>query len=190
MSCSLVPRPGVPVDGYLFGLNSILGPIVTLPYDDPELLAAGRALGAGTLRWPGGTVSNFWSIKDCNYAASAISSWKDRYDAVSQRPGGTFSPLNFWNGVVHWPVLWDASGFAGKNVPLPDEEVDGVGYLVGCVVGYLVGVTGEGVGNLAGVGTQQEMPAGPAHFPVTVDEDDEHSEVFLHSAALSPVYPP
>ena len=100
------------------------------------------------------------------------------------------SPLNFWNGVVHWPVLWDASGFAGKNVPLPDEEVDGVGYLVGCVVGYLVGVTGEGVGNLAGVGTQQVMPAGPAHFPVTVDEDDEHSEVFLHSAALSPVYPP
>ena len=81
MSCSLVPRPGVPVDGYLFGLNSILGPIVTLPYDDPELLAAGRALGAGTLRWPGGTVANFWSIKDCNYAASAISSWKDRYDA-------------------------------------------------------------------------------------------------------------
>ena len=99
MSCSLVPRPGVPVDGYLFGLNSILGPIVTLPYDDPELLAAGRALGAGTLRWPGGTVANFWSIKDCNYAASAISSWKDRYDAVSQRPGGTFSPLNFWSGV-------------------------------------------------------------------------------------------
>lgn len=99
MSCSLAPRPGVPVDGYLFGLNSVLGPIVTLPYDDPELLAAGRALGAGTLRWPGGVVANFWSIKDCNYAASAISTWKGRYDAVSQRPGGTFSPLNFWNGV-------------------------------------------------------------------------------------------
>ena len=99
MSCSLVPRPGVPVDGYLFGLNTVLGPIVTLPYDDPELLAAGRALGAGTLRWPGGAVANFWSIKDCNYAASAISDWRDRYDAVSRRPGGTFSPLNFWSGV-------------------------------------------------------------------------------------------
>ena len=97
MSCSLVPKPGVPVDGYLFGLNSVLGPIVPLPYDDPELVAAGRALGAGTIRWPGGVVANFWSIKDCNFVDDE--SFKPRYDAVDQLPDGTFSPLNFWNGV-------------------------------------------------------------------------------------------
>ena len=101
MSCSLVPEPGMPVDGYLFGLNSVLGPIVPLPYDDPELVAAGRALGAGTIRWPGGAVANFWSIKDCNFVASASTgtSFEKRYDAVAQLPAGTFSPLNFWNGV-------------------------------------------------------------------------------------------
>ena len=99
MSCSLVPEPGVPVDGYLFGLNSVLGPIVPLPYDDPELVAAGRALGAGTIRWPGGAVANFWSIKDCNFVASERTNFKQRYDPVAQLPAGTFSPLNFWNGV-------------------------------------------------------------------------------------------
>ena len=99
MSCSLVPEPGVPVDGYLFGLNSVLGPIVPLPYDDPELVAAGRALGAGTIRWPGGAVANFWSIRDCNFVASQGETFKKRYDTVDQLPVGTFSPLNFWNGV-------------------------------------------------------------------------------------------
>ena len=40
---------------------------------------------------------NFWSIKDCNFVDDE--SFKPRYDAVDQLPDGTFSPLNFWNGV-------------------------------------------------------------------------------------------
>ena len=102
MRCELLPGPLMPVDGYLFGLNAVFGPIVTLPYDDPELMAAGRALGAGTLRWPGGAVANFWHMTDGNWHVDQTydSSMPQRYyDWIANHPNGTFSPRNFWTGV-------------------------------------------------------------------------------------------
>ena len=102
MRCELAPGPPLPADGHLFGLNSVFGPIITLPYDDPDLMAAGRALGAGTLRWPGGTVANFWNMRDGSWHVDQTidpSSYAPWYARTARQPPGTFSPRNFWTGI-------------------------------------------------------------------------------------------
>ena len=53
MACSLTPAPPRAADPYLFGVNSLLGPMTNLAYDDPSLIAATRAIGLGALRYPG-----------------------------------------------------------------------------------------------------------------------------------------
>ena len=72
-ACVLEPTAPVPVDPYLFGVNTLLGPIENLPFEDPALLRAASTLGAGALRWPGGSVANYWSIADGRYDEHAKS---------------------------------------------------------------------------------------------------------------------
>lgn len=54
-------------DPRLFGLNDVLGPIVAIPYSDPALCEAVKALRVGVLRHPGGTVANYWNITSGGY---------------------------------------------------------------------------------------------------------------------------
>ena len=57
---------GRPVDRFLLGANAVNGPVVNLTYNDPVLVATAAALNVGALRYPGGTVANYW-----NYSAGA-----------------------------------------------------------------------------------------------------------------------
>ena len=104
-ACVLEPTAPVPVDPYLFGVNTLLGPIENLPFEDPALLRAPSTLGAGALRWPGGSVANYWSIADGRYDDHAKSGglgqayadiWGPR---TAWAPRGTFGPRQFWDGV-------------------------------------------------------------------------------------------
>ena len=100
--CTLQPRKAIPVDGNLFGVNSILGPIVTLAYDDPELLASARAIGAGVLRYPGGSIANFWDLARGRYHEQSMHPALDHtlIDRVAQHPERGFIPTRFWAGVA------------------------------------------------------------------------------------------
>ncbi len=100
--CTLQPREAIPVDGNLFGVNSILGPIVTLAYDDPELLASARAIGAGVLRYPGGSIANFWDLARGRYHEQSMHPALDAtlIDRVAQHPERGFIPTRFWAGVA------------------------------------------------------------------------------------------
>ena len=100
--CTLQPREAIPVDGNLFGVNSILGPIVTLAYDDPELLASARAIGAGVLRYPGGSIANFWDLTRGRYHEQSMHPALDATltDRVAQHPERGFIPTRFWAGVA------------------------------------------------------------------------------------------
>ena len=71
----LEPTAPVPVDPYLFGLNTLLGQIDNLPFEDPALLRAARTLGAGAFRWPGGGLADSWSLVDGRYDDHAKSAW-------------------------------------------------------------------------------------------------------------------
>ena len=51
-ACELTPGTAAPVDGYLFGVNAVNGPVVNLTYSDAALLAAVRALRPGAVRSP------------------------------------------------------------------------------------------------------------------------------------------
>jgi hypothetical protein len=48
---------------FLSLLSLSLGPILNLTYSDTALIAAAKSLRIGTLRYPGGTVANYWSIQ-------------------------------------------------------------------------------------------------------------------------------
>ena len=100
--CTLQPQGAIPVDGNLFGVNSILGPIVTLAYDDPELLASARAIGAGVLRYPGGSIANFWDLAKGRYHEQSVHPAIDStlIDRVAQHPERGFIPKRFWAGVA------------------------------------------------------------------------------------------
>jgi hypothetical protein len=63
-----------PVEAQLFGLNSILGTIYTLPFDDPVLLNVIKTLRVGSWRYPGGTVANYFDITQGNYLANCTQS--------------------------------------------------------------------------------------------------------------------
>lgn len=66
--CSLIVRDGpAAVVPAIFGHNQINGPIYQIPYDDPELAVAAQALWTGQLRFPGGTVANYWHIPNATY---------------------------------------------------------------------------------------------------------------------------
>ena len=104
-ACVLEPTAPVPVDPYLFGVNTRLGPIENLPFEDPALLRAASTLGAGALRWPGGSVANYWSIADGRYDDHAKSGGLGKVYAdiwgprTAWAPRGTFGPRQFWDGV-------------------------------------------------------------------------------------------
>ena len=85
MACALTPAPPRPADPYLFGVNSLLGAMTNLAYDDPSLVAATRAIGAGALRYPGGTLANFWSFAQAGYAREAIPSPRCSHSLPSRR---------------------------------------------------------------------------------------------------------
>ena len=99
MACALTPAPPRPADPYLFGVNSLLGAMTNLAYDDPSLVAATRAIGAGALRYPGGTLANFWSFAQAGYAREAKRSysWITAWDRTDRAPPETFTPRRFWD---------------------------------------------------------------------------------------------
>ena len=99
-ACSLTPAPPRAVDPYLFGTNSLLGAMTNLAYDDPSLVAATRAIGVGALRYPGGTLANFWSFAQAGYTREAkrAYSWITAWDRTDRAPADTFTPRRFWDG--------------------------------------------------------------------------------------------
>lgn len=65
-AAEVVLRPktfAVPADARLFSYNTVLGPIIQIPYNNPALLEGVEALGVGSVRYPGGTVANYWSMR-------------------------------------------------------------------------------------------------------------------------------
>lgn len=111
-SCSLTPDIGHVSNPKIFGWNDVLGPIINLTYNNPHLISAIKALRVGVLRYPGGTVANYWSMQNGSYVGTNGSnchgvdgngttrwnycSHEDRIDAL---PKMTFTPKNFWFGV-------------------------------------------------------------------------------------------
>ena len=93
-ACVLEPTAPVPVDPYLFGLNTLLGQIDNLPFEDPTLLRAARTLGAGAFRWPGGGLADSWSLVDGRYDDHAKSAW-----------------ANFWAPRTAWAVFIGVAKF-------------------------------------------------------------------------------
>ena len=132
-ACVLEPTAPVPVDPYLFGLNTLLGQIDNLPFEDPTLLRAARTLGAGAFRWPGGGLADSWSLVDGRYDDHAKSAWANIWaPRTAWAPRGTFGPRRFWDGVG------SASAGAARTGPVwvlnvfslsPAEQLQQVAFL-------------------------------------------------------------
>ena len=59
--CTLSAQPGVPVNPQLFGYNlEVFGTMMNNSMSDTGGMAIADALHLGTLRYPGGTMSNVW----------------------------------------------------------------------------------------------------------------------------------
>ena len=132
-ACVLEPTAPVPVDPYLFGLNTLLGQIDNLPFEDPALLRAARTLGAGAFRWPGGGLADSWSLVDGRYDDHAKFAWANIWaPRTAWAPRGTFGPRRFWDGVG------SASAGAARTGPVwvlnvfslsPAEQLQQVAFL-------------------------------------------------------------
>lgn len=61
------PVASVSPDSRIFGHNMIIGPIYTVPYDAGAVVDAAQAMWSGQLRYPGGTVANYWYWPNATY---------------------------------------------------------------------------------------------------------------------------
>lgn len=96
-----VGSAGTPVKPGTMGLNDVLGPIQAMRYDNDVLCQATRSLRVGILRYPGGTVANYWNVTSGQYVPgfSAKCSCYSRAPVVDAQPEGTFSARSFASGV-------------------------------------------------------------------------------------------
>jgi len=115
--------------GRLFhAYNDILGPVITnVAYSDASLLDLTRRMHVGSLRHPGGTVANFWSMANgtytvpCDFELVPLFGNHCKYAqqiANNGLPPNAFTPNEFVTGVAS--VLQPAaSRFNLTGVPLP-----------------------------------------------------------------------
>eukprot|EP00051_Salpingoeca_urceolata_P031249 m.10956 g.10956 ORF g.10956 m.10956 type:complete len:547 (+) comp3894_c0_seq1:156-1796(+) len=108
-----------PVDRAWFGLNSVLGPIVNLTFDDVKVRAAQEALGIGSLRHPGGAVANYWYMPNGSFVGANGTTvgcsnpphWNFCSEPPSQHPPKTFAAEAYVRGVgagIH-TTMWVAN---------------------------------------------------------------------------------
>ena len=61
------------------GFNSVWGPIITsLPLNDPAAMQMMKMMHVGATRFPGGTVANYWSLKNGNYTTPCNNTFLNR----------------------------------------------------------------------------------------------------------------
>eukprot|EP00045_Choanoeca_perplexa_P009475 m.91729 g.91729 ORF g.91729 m.91729 type:complete len:506 (-) comp14911_c0_seq1:28-1545(-) len=83
------------------GVNTVLGPVINLTYDDEGLNQAAKALRAGLMRYPGGTVANYWSIPNGNYVPSCTTGACATFGpGINAMPAKTFTLDKFQQGVA------------------------------------------------------------------------------------------
>ena len=106
--------PPTPINPRLFGFNTILGPVLAVPYDDTGLMEAAQALNVGCFRYPGGTVANYWNMSSGRFADDIIGEpgeWAGGEAARNRAfPVGTFTPSNFMRGIgglAKGSPIWD-----------------------------------------------------------------------------------
>jgi len=51
----------------IFGLNQVVGPAFQIDYHEPALIEAAKIMNVGSLRYPGGTVANYWYIPNATF---------------------------------------------------------------------------------------------------------------------------
>jgi hypothetical protein len=73
--CTLIKGDSTnPILPEIFGMNQINGAIFTdADFDDEVLMEATRVLWSGQMRFPGGTVGNFWYMPEATYPAATCS---------------------------------------------------------------------------------------------------------------------
>jgi len=85
----------VPADARLFSYNTVLGPIIQIPYDQQNLIDGVSALGVGSVRYSGGTVADYWQMSRGNYVSpcnKSLCSCCEFENAIAAMPAGTFGP--------------------------------------------------------------------------------------------------
>jgi hypothetical protein len=108
VSCTLIVRGSFlfpsqnesPINSNLFGVNDVLGPIMQIPYNSSLLQAIARSLRLGGMRFPGGTVANYWNLTSGRYVRGCNASCCVTYEGrVDKLPPGTFTLRNFLLGM-------------------------------------------------------------------------------------------
>ena len=101
--CNIIYDDGVITSRELIqGYNTVLGPVINLTYYDTALELSVKKLYVGSLRYPGGTVANYWNITNASYVVPCQTeeyNYCYRQRVVSKLPKQTFSPINFYNGI-------------------------------------------------------------------------------------------
>lgn len=121
-ACTLSPGEAVPTSASLLsGLNTVLGPIINLSYTDAALERAIDGLGVASLRHPGGTVADYWSLVNGSFVGedgtTAGCSNGTLWDFCAYAHRGdhapdTFTARSFSDGVgAGKQVVWDLNVF-------------------------------------------------------------------------------
>jgi len=88
-SSATTDPPWQPINPYLFGFSSYIGPVVNLSFSDSAVLEVARVLRIGSLRYPGGSPSNTWNITSGRWVKGSNGEYEERCDS---QPEGTFTP--------------------------------------------------------------------------------------------------
>lgn len=105
---SLRLQPAQPVNAHFFGYNleTYATSGVELAFNDTAGLALARALHLGALRYPGGTVSNIWDVRDGRFVQPPAPIgktyervWLPFFPKVAAFAAGTFSGASFLGGL-------------------------------------------------------------------------------------------
>jgi hypothetical protein len=122
--CALTAQGGVPVNPQLFGYNlEVFGTMTNNSMSDTGGMAVADALHLGTLRYPGGTMSNVWDPKAGRYVdgccgpngSHSYSKFKPYADLIEAAgPPGTFSAAKFLQGVGGRAktTIWDLNVYS------------------------------------------------------------------------------
>eukprot|EP01084_Bolivina_argentea_P277206 473199_1 len=88
--------------------NQFLGPIINLTYYDTSVIQSTKLLYLGALRFPGGTVANYWNLSNASYVTPCETdnyNWCEFQQNIDSFPTQTFSASNFFNGISNASLL-------------------------------------------------------------------------------------
>ena len=130
-SLSVGSSPWRAANPNIWGFNQLNGVIYLSPFDQPSLNELPKALWSGNLRFPGGTVANYYYMPNATFALPCAS---DAHSDASgdEGVGGSHDKCSEYEDIAAWPQnTFSAANFmAGLGTASPVADPNGPVWVV------------------------------------------------------------